>query len=442
MMPNPFLAIDKQILAESGTSGEVDAALFELCDRIGPRFAGTDGYRRAAEFMLGRFRQYRLQNAHLEPFAFTAWHRGEPAQLILQTPFVRAIDCYALPYSAATGPSGVTGPLLDIGAGTEADWRAVSQRAWGRMVLTDASGAHRGDVYRKCEALGAAGLVLASRTAGMIPHSGSVANGRGGALPAVSVGCESAGLIRRLARNGKARFKLVTHATLEQATTWNVVGELRGTERPDELVIIGGHLDSHEIGPGAFDNAAGAVLVMEAARLLARQRKHLKRTVRFIGFAAEEVGLLGSHHHAREHAAQMRKARFMLNCDMPSLGRPKGLAFHKCPKAEPYVAMLAEQMTTEILFQNRTHCHSDHYPFILQGVPTAGIAGGGFSAPVQHFEHTAADTPEKISLSDLRDSAAFAARILLRAASDDRWPRLRRTSAEVRAWRAEGTWNA
>jgi hypothetical protein len=436
MSNNPFLAIDKRILADSGTSSEAAENLFTLCDRIGSRFAGTEGYRRAAEFMLSRFRKIHLQEAHLEPFEYTAWRRGAPATLILQAPVFLTVDCYALPYSAATGPDGITAELVDIGAGTREDLAVNRKRIQGRMVLTSGTGSHRGAIYAQCAAAGAAGFILSNPEEGMQLHTGCVGDGRGGSLPAVSIGCESARQIQRFAREGAPRITLATQGTLEQATTWNVVGELRGSEHPEELVIIGGHLDSHEIGPGAFDNAAGAVMVMEVARLLARQRRHLKRTVRFIGFAAEEVGLLGSHYHARTHAAQLRKARFMLNCDMPALGRPRGLAFHKCPKAAAYMARLGAQMESEILCQNREHCHSDHYPFILQGLPTAGLAGGKFAPPIRHYVHMAADTAEKISLTDLRDCAAFAARFLLRAANDDQWPRMRRTAAEVKQWKA------
>ena len=121
----------------------------------------------------------------------------------------------------------------------------------------------------------------------------------------------------------------------------------------------------------------------------------------------------------------------MLNCDTPALGCPRGLAFHKCPKAAAYMRTLAGQMGSEIVCQERSHCHSDHYPFILQGLPTAGIAGGAFGSGVQHFAHMAADTPEKISMTDLRDSAAFAARMLLRASNDEHWPEMRRSATEI-----------
>ena len=432
MRKNPFLAIDRQILADSGTSGECAENLHVLCDEIGPRFAGTDGYRRAAEFMLERFRQYKLENAALEPFEFTAWRRGEPAVLTMQEPRVLSYDCYALPYGAATGPAGITAQLVDIGGGSPDEVEANRKQIKRRIVMTTASARHRIDVYEHCVSLGAAGFVLSASVAGMILPTGTVANGELGVIPAVGIAHEGALQIQRLAKRGRPVLTLTTDALVEPATTWNVVGELTGTEFPDELVIMGGHLDSHEIGPGALDNAAGAVQVMETARLLAKRRRHLKRTVRFIGFGGEEVGLLGSHHHAKKHAAQLRKARFMLNSDCPSQASPKGLAFHACPQAKPYIEMLAEEMGTPIALRDRFHCHSDHYPFVLKGVPTAGMGGGRFASGVRNFGHMAADTPDKISLTDLREGAAFAARILLRAASDDRWPRMRRSPAQVR----------
>jgi hypothetical protein len=435
MSKNPFLAIDKRILADAGTSRDVDDNLSALCDGIGPRFAGTPNYRKAADYVLDRFKQYKLDDAALEPFAFTAWRRGAPASLVLASPSALTIDCYALPYGAATPPEGVTARLLDIGGGSSDEIQAVRKRIKGRLVLTDGASGHRTDIYAQCAALGAAGFILSSPFEGNTLVTGSVAEGRDGIIPAISIGRESALQLQRLAKENDLRLTLTLDARLEASTTWNVVGELKGSERPEELVIMGGHLDSHELSHGAFDNGAGVVQVIEAARLLAKQRKHLKRTVRFIAFGAEEVGLLGSHYHAKTHAAELRKGRFMLNCDTPSFGRPRGLAFHECPRAAAYMAKLSEQMRTELVCQNRSHRHSDHYPFILQGLPTAGIGGGPFGPLGRQYPHTAADTLDKISLTDLRDCAAFSARILLRVASDDAWPSMRRSKKEIATWR-------
>jgi len=434
-----FLAIDRRILADSGTSGESGRNLHHLCDRIGPRFAGTPGYRAAADYMLGVFKRYRLDNAELEPFEFLAWRRGEPAELAMLKPFDRDCPCYALPYGAPTGPGGVEADVVNIGAGSDDDIKSNRKLIKGGLVLTTSKAAHRTDIFARCAALGAAGFILASGAEGMALPTGTVADGERTTMPAVGIGHESALQIERLAAEGTVRFRLTMNPSYERTTTWNVVGELTGTRSPDELVVMGGHLDSHEIGPGAMDNAAGAVQVMEAARLLSKQRKHLKRTVRFIGFGAEEVGLLGSSHHAKKHSTRLRKARFMLNSDCPGLGSPKGLVFHKCPGAREYVESLAGEMDTPIAFRERFHCHSDHYPFVLKGLPTAGMIAGRFSPSVNHYAHMAADTPDKISLTDLRDGAALAARMLLRASSDENWPRMRRSPAQIKKLLASGS---
>lgn len=433
------IAIDRRILKEAACSAELTRNLSVLCDGIGPRFAGTAGYRQAAEFMLGRFRACKLDNPHLEPFPFTAWRRGEPSTLAMLTPSVRDYDCYALCYSAATPAKGVTARVVDIGSGSEAEIKAKQRQIKGRFVLTTGTSGHRTAIYARCADLGAAGFILGSTMPGMLLQTGTVANGKGGAIPAVNIALESLLQIKRLASmpGGTAQLHLRVDVALEADVTWNVVGELRGTEVPDEWVLIGGHLDSHEIGPGAYDNGAGALMVMEVARLLARQRRYLKRTIRFIGFAAEEIGLLGSHYHAKAHAAELRKARFMLNCDTPMLGKPHGFGFHECPKAEAYLAGLSKAMGEPILFQNRHHCHSDHYPFILQRVPTAGVASGPQDPPVKHFYHMAADTADKVRIDDLQATAAFAARALLRIANDANWPDMQRSKAEVARWKRE-----
>lgn len=435
MHSDSIVAIEREILGDSGTSGETERNLLALCDTIGPRFAGTEGYRRAADFMLGRFEACGLDKAYLEPFEFTAWRRGAPAQCRLVSPLSAWCEAYALPYSASTGADGVEAEVVDVGAGGESEVEQKAGCIGGRFVLTTAKGRHRQEVYAHCVRLGAVGFILGNPAPGGMLCTGSVADLAAEAIPAASVSNEFMHRVVRQSQRDAVRLHLVTDCAVEPATTWNVVGELTGTDAPDELVVVGGHLDSHDIGPGAYDNAAGAVVVMEAARLLAAQRRHLKRTVRFIGFAGEEVGILGSHYHAKAHAAELQQARFMLNCDMPSLARPRGLAFHEYPEGAAYLEKMGKQTETPVVCLNRSHSYSDHFPFILQGVPTAGIAGGQFGLSVNHFAHMAADTPEKISGTDLRDCAAFAARILLRAASDQQWPAARRCEDNIRLFR-------
>jgi len=390
---------------------EVANNLAVLCNEIGPRFAGTESYRRAAEFMVGQFAAYQLNRPHLEPFAFTAWRRGVPARLIITAPVTREFECYALPYSPTTDCQA---PLVNGGTGSVADLAGLGPG----FVVTDGASGHRQEVYERLVARSFAGIILINRTPGGGLHTGSVGNGQPGKIPAVSVRYEDGQALRQLLAVGDVSAHLIADSHLEPATTWNVVGELPGSECPEELVIVGGHLDSHDIGPGAYDNAAGAVMVLEMARLLAQRRGELKRTVRFIGFAAEEIGLLGSQHHARAHAEELRRARAMFNCDTPGLSRPWGLVTWNYPRAGELAANVSRELGVEYGCREGKHNRSDQFPFTALGVPAVVLSGGRGEMTPPFYLHMAGDTADRIPTAKLAAAAVMAAHIVLRLAND------------------------
>lgn len=431
-MINPFESIDRKILADSGISSELDDNLYYLCDNIGTRFQGTPGYKQAADYVQGKFKEYKCDLAELEAFQYNSWKRGGAAKLTMSLPLEKEYPCYALPNSASTGNKTLNAEVVCIGTGSQTEIDKVSKQLKGRIAMTTHSVGSRADIYDRCIAKGAVAFLFTNAHPGMIIQTGSVAGQEGGPIPSVGIGLESALQIERISKQGKVMLHLDSHCHFEKDTSWNVFGEIKGNEYPDEIVLMGGHLDSHDVSPGATDNASGVAVVMEAARLLAKHKKHLKRTVRFIGFGCEEVGLIGSHFHVNKHAKQMKKARFMLNSDCPQTGFPKGLKFHRCPKAKAYCKSLEEQMQTEIDYKDIFHCSSDHFPFLSKGVATAGMGAGSFSKNIDTFYHMAGDTPEKISFDGLRSSAAFAARILLRASNDENWPNMRKSPAEIK----------
>ena len=428
-----WAAIDRNIVADALTSDETRDILYTLCDEIGARFVGTKGDVAAVEFIQKKFTEYRLDKVTTEPFDLTVWRRGEPAEISVVEPFARKYPCFALPYGMPTPPQGVTGHLVDIGPGAKEDIEKLKDKIRGGIVLTIGGGAHRCEIYGRAAAAGAIGFVLVSHATGMMLPTGSVSSGSVGPIPAVGIANESALQILRMTHGQKTELRIVTHDTVGPGQTCNVIGELRGTKFPDELVIVGGHMDSHDIGPGAIDNATGTAEVIEAARLLAKQRRHLKRTIRFVAFGAEEIGLMGSFHHAKIHADEMAKVRLMLNLDCLKMSRPKGLTFHKWPGAEDYIETLRLQMHEPLPFRQGLHQHSDHFPFVLAGVPTAEICGGPHASIVRGYGHMAGDTADKVSLIDLREEAALAARIALRAANDPGWPFENRSQEKVAA---------
>jgi aminopeptidase YwaD len=428
---NPFLDVDRGIIADAYTSNETRDVLHTLSDTIGIRFAGTDGERRGAEYIAGKFEEYGLDSVEIEEFRFDAWRRGDPASLQIVGENARRIPCLALPYGAPTPQGGVTSTLIDIGPGAAKDVERFRDRIRGNIVLTEATGAHRGEIYGRVVEAGAVGFILIGRAPGMMLPTGCVSFGKAGSIPAIGIAHESGLQIQRMSVNGDITLEIRTFDSFEAGTSRNVVGELRGARFPDEYVAVGGHMDSHDVAPGAVDNASGTTCVVETARLLALQRSEVERTIRFITFGAEEVGLLGSYHHAEAHAGDMAAMRFMLNLDCLVMSRPKGLVFHNLPTAEEYVTVLRAQIQEPLPFFDRIHAHSDHFPFILKGVPTGEIGGGRFNPGVKSFAHMAGDTADKVSLIDLREESALAARLLFRASNDPDWPFATRTPAEV-----------
>ncbi len=422
MTDEDYRNLDARLLADANNSGHVAGNLRALCEEIGPRFAGTEGYRRAADYMLEQFRSFQLNRPHLEPFTFNAWRRGPAARLAVVAPAEEVLPCYELVYSAATGPRGAIGEVIDLAGGLAETFEAHRHQIAERFVLITRGGRHRKEVYEQCVALGSAGLIYSVQSEGTYLCSGSVGEGTMGAIPAVSITRDAAMRIQQLTQSVPVKMHLMTDSRCEPADTWNVVGELTGRRRPEELIIVGGHLDSHEIGQGAYDNAAGAVMVMEMARLLAGQRDHLHRSVRFIGFSAEEIGLLGSHHHARAHVEELSTARLMFNCDTPAISEPWIVGAHSLSDFETYLPGLSQRMGVAMTYRQVTHQHSDHYPFTRLGIPALVLAGSRRGLKPGGFGHTAADTFDKIPAGQLRDAAALAARIVLRAANEDDWP--------------------
>jgi Iap family predicted aminopeptidase len=430
---NPYLELDRQILADAYSSDESGNVLLGLCDTIGTRFAGTEGERRGAEFIAKKFEEYGMDSVDIEEFEFDAWNRGEDARLQTIGESERTIPCFSLPYGGRTPSSGVEAELVDIGPGSADDIARLADRIRGRIVLTDASGTHRSEIYGRITKAGAVGFVMSARVPGMILPTGTVSFGSAGTVPAVGIAYESGLLLQRLLVRGAVRMRLHTFDSVEPGICRNVVGELRGATNPDEYVVVGGHMDSHEVAPGAVDNASGVTCAIEATRLLALQKGKLDRSLRCIGFGGEEVGLLGSYAYARMHRDEMASIRLMLNLDCVIMSRPKGFVFHKVPGADEYVSSLRIQMREELPFFDRVHAHSDHFPFLLEGVITAEIGGGMFNPGVRAFAHMAGDAPDKVSFADLREESALAARLLLRASNDADWPFRPRTAEEVDA---------
>jgi len=435
-MQNPFLSLDQRIVGDIYTSTSVMDVLTVLCDDLGPRFAGTPQEREAADYIADTWRSYGLSNVELEPYEYAGWTRGQ-ATCAMTAPRERALDCISLPYCPA---AEVTAEVVDVGMGTPTEYAAAAERIPGRIVVASSRTParfgrwiHRKEKYQRAVAAGAAAFVFVGEVPGAGPETGSLQDDGEAPIPGISVGLEAGALIGRFAKRfGTVALHIATTDRNERRTSWNVVGELPGGEEPDALVMTGSHYDGHDIAQGAIDPASGTAAMIEAARVLATHASgRLRRTVRFVSWGTEEIGLIGSHRYAAAHADEWGRVCFYLNMDSAgALGR-KGVVLHEWPELEPFFRSAIDEMAADVPVGQHVNSHSDHFPLLLRGVAT-GHMGDAWAGPKgRGWGHTRSDTLDKVFVSDLRDAASVCARVLLRVACAPDFPTLSRSPAQV-----------
>lgn len=437
---NPFLSIDRQIMGDVYTSTEAMDNLTILCDEFGSRFGGTAGEKQAAEFMKAKLEAYGLKNVHLEPIEYVGWRRGE-VRLEIVSPIQKVVPCISLPHSP---PADLTGIIVNMGDGAPDDFEARAGEIAGKIVLTTSEvnpggvkrWVHRNEKYGRSLLAGAAGFIFVNHYPGYGPATGGIAPDDGGEalIPGISVSYEDGAYLQRLVkRHGQVKIHISSSDVCEPMTSWNVLADLPGRAENSQVVMMGSHYDGHDISQGAGDPASGTVAVLEAARVLAQYAGALPHTIRFALWGVEEIGLIGSTQYVNKHVAEMDQIRFYLNMDSAGAIPNKGIALNQWPDLADLFKAWSQEMALEFGLKQSVSAHSDHFPFLMAGVPTGGIenVGGKFSG--RGYGHTQYDTLDKVTLTGLREAAVLAARLALRIASTDEWPVSLRSQDEVTA---------
>lgn len=448
-MTAPETRYDKLIAGEIWTSDEPYANLEYFCDVIGSRWAGSESEREGAEFLKSKLQAYGLHNARLEPVAFGAWTRGH-ATLKVTKPEERDFSIIALPYCPA---GDIEAELLDAGNGEAEDIEALGDAVRGKIVLvaaeTNTKGvrttklAHRVDKLRFAEDAGALGVIFVNQNPGLLHITGGIAapGGKPAAIFGVGTSWEHGQAIKRLI--ARSDEPVVVSLSIggsfdEDNVSYNVVADIPGATRPDELVIAGAHYDGHDISQAALDDGAGTMVTLEAARVLATlPPEAIDRTIRFVLFCGEEVGLFGSWGYAADHEDDVRKTVFMMNLDGAGQGRGgrEKMTISGRPELVPYFEEYSARAHYEFEIQDLLGPHSDHYPFAIRGIPTVTLNSpdDSSSGVGRGWGHTEADTFDKANLRGLQMSAMLAARILRHVASDAAFPAGLKSGDDLRA---------
>ncbi len=442
MIDNPFLEIDRQIVGDIYTSAELMDNLIMLCDEFDSRFAGSQMERQAAEFMKSKLESYGLTNVALEPVRYSGWRRGE-ATLEIISPIFKRIPCITLPHSPA---ADLRGYLIDVGEGAPDDFDNRAADIAGKIVLTTShtypNGSkrwiHRNEKYGRSLLAGAIGFIFVNHYPGYGPATGGIGyddpNSGAALIPGISLSMEDGAFIQRLIqRHGQVEVHLRSTDVNEAVVSWNVIAEIRGKQNPDSIVMLGCHYDGHDISQGAADPASGTVALMEAARVLANHAGDLTSTIRFALWSAEEIGLIGSTQYVQQHSESLDNIRFYLNMDMAGAITQKDIVLNEWPALEGLFKNWREGMALNFGVGQSLNAHSDHFPFMVAGVPTGGIGSLKVGTGGRGYGHTMYDTVDKVEMRGMREAASLAARLALRMAAVEHWPVHRRSQQEVKA---------
>jgi len=409
----PYRPVAEKLIAESQRTDFAWQRLAELTDTYGPRLSGSEGLERAIDWAVAQMKKDGLENVRKEPVMIPKWVRGRES-LELIDPIRQPLPMLGLGNSVGTPASGIEADVLVVSSFDDMKARAANVK--GRIVLFNvpftnygATVTYRSTGPSEAAKLGAVAVLI--RSVGPVglrtPHTGSTNYADGVTrIPGAAIPVEDAERFARLAARGvKVRVKLNMEAHFEaDVQSYNVVGELRGREFPDQIVLLGGHFDSWDPGTGATDDGGGCVVTWEAVRLMKTLNLRPRRTVRVVLFVNEENGLRGGNGYRDAHAAELARHVLLLESD-GGVFDPSGFGFTGPDAARATVTTIASLLAP--LGANRIGASgggADIGPSATAGkIPTMSheVTGDYFL-----IHHTPADTIDRITPKQMANNAA------------------------------------
>ena len=411
---------------EVSANSKAYSSLKLATETIGHRLTGSANGKKAEEFAYNLLKSYGFKDVRYQPFEVESWSRGTLAVSIGQDAnSLQPIRSVTLAHSPVA--VDVTLELVDMGNGMEEDYQANPDKAKGKIALVylgvlpgskpGTKSLHRSEKTSIATKYGAKGIIVINTAAGGILLTGTASvTGKLIPIPAVCIGKEAGMELREKLANGKlySHIAMTNFSGLIKAR--NVVARIKGRTMPNEKVVVGGHLDSWDLATGAIDNGIGSFSVMDMARTFKALNLQPERTVEFILFMGEEEGLLGSKSYVEDAIKDksIGQLRYMLDYDMTN--DPKGYSSTSEDSRELFqsIGNLARTFDTSYknMFRVGAGLHSDHEPFMLQGVPTGGGAGGGLPNNAGPCYHADCDVFKLVDEKGMKNTVRFSAMLL------------------------------
>jgi len=406
----------------------------DLTTNIGPRLVGSPNMEKAKDWAVAKFKALGFTNVRVEEFAKPSWTRGEESGWLM-APYAMNLNPVGLGRTQSTPAGGVEADVALFKTYNEMIAAPDGSLKGKIVVITqpmvraqDGAGYGVAGISRRSGPVeaakkGAVALLIRSISTSdsSVPHTGVTANGEGVVtIPAAAIGVPEAEQLERLAAVGKPlRIRLNLQSTFDpKDVAWNISGEIKGSEKPDEVIVIGGHLDSWDVGTGALDDATGVAITTAAAKLIGDLPKHPKRTIRVVMWGSEESGG-SSEAYLAAHKDELPKIVLAGESDtgadrIYSLQLPAGAAEHPAMKAA------VQTLTPLKIYLDRAqaaHGGADIGGLEASGVPVINLNQD--ASRYFDYHHTMDDTLNKVDPAQLAQNVAAWASFLYYVADSD-----------------------
>jgi Zn-dependent M28 family amino/carboxypeptidase len=421
----------ERLIGEAMKPSSIEHNLRRLTDEIGGRVPGTPAMDRAVAWGMASFKEVGADRVHTEDFKLpNSWAEGATVVTVSSTGTALDPKISTLPsvefrlraVSIALGPALTAKhvPVVDVGKGTAADFKKAGDisgklilvhstvlKTWGDLFneYMDAPPVIAAAVKGKAKAV----AFVATREHDILYRHTNAMAGEIDRLPMVIVAREDGERIGRLLASGHPVWAdlSIPNKIGGPVTAQNVIAEIRGTEKPDEFIVLGAHLDSWELGTGALDNGCNAALVIDALRTIKASGLKPRRSIRFVLFSGEEEGMVGSRAYAVAHRNEMDKAVGVAVIDS-GIGRVTGFTLGGRKDIADAVAGIVaplKQFNATVLTSDDVEWGTDHFDFMLEGVPTLVATQEEANYLVNY--HATSDTFDKVDVQQLKKHVAI-----------------------------------
>lgn len=407
---NEYRAASARIIGAALTSDRAYLRLAHLTDHIGNRLSGSPALERGIEWAIAEMKKDGLDNVHTEKVMVPHWVRGEES-LEMITPVARKLTMLGLGNSVATPTDGISAEAVVVRNFDELE--ALGETIRGKIVIYNAPFTNYGATVRyrssgasRAARYGAVAVVVRSITPVSLQtaHTGAMIYDEAQPkIPAAAVTIEGAELLQRMQDRGeRPTLRLKMEAKfLPDAESANTVAEIKGSQKPDEVVLLSGHFDSWDVGQGAHDDGGGCIIAWEAVRLLKELGLRPRRTIRVVLWTNEENGLRGGNAYRDAHRTELSKHIFAIESDSGAY-RPEGFGLAATAPAQARANLQAIVKLLAAIGADRVADNgggADIGPMMREGV-----VGGSLDVEGSHYfdiHHTQADTLDKIDPKDL-----------------------------------------